>query len=136
MPVLFQAITPSPASDSRCCTPGSISCSSSPLASWECEQPPDAPHISRPHAGFGLDMFTPLPRRLLEPVDKPLDFRLFIPTPPSFIGAAQRVPSRTKRRRCAILATLPPKARLDRMWVLILLVVVVVVVVVRRAMLR
>jgi len=80
----------SPASDSRRCTPGNTSCSSSPLASWECERPPGTPHISHTLAAriqfesraSGRTRLLPPLRRLLEPIDKPLDFR-FPQTHPS-----------------------------------------------------
>jgi hypothetical protein len=83
MPAPFQAITPSPDSDCRRCTPDNTSGSSSPLASWECERLPGPPRISHTLAAriqfesraSGRTRSLPLLRRLLEPIDKPLDFR-------------------------------------------------------------
>src|ERR1019366_1338843 len=82
-PAPFQAITPSPASDCRRCAPGNTSGSSSPLASWECERPPGTPRISQTLAAriqfesraSGRTRSLPLLRWLLEPIEKPLDFR-------------------------------------------------------------
>ena len=83
MPASFQAITPSLPSGCRCCTPGNTSGSSSPLASWECERLPGTPRISHTLAAriqfesraSDRTRSLPLLRRLLEPIEKPLDFR-------------------------------------------------------------
>src|ERR1035438_8101090 len=75
--------TPSLDSDCRRCTPGNTSGSSSPLASWECERLPGTPRISHTLAAriqfesraSDRTRSLPLLHRLLEPIDKPLDFR-------------------------------------------------------------
>ena len=85
IPVRFHEIISAPAVGCRPYTPGNTSGSSSPSASWEYERPTGTHHISNTLAAqiqfesktLGRTRSLSFLSWLLEPIDKPLDFRFF-----------------------------------------------------------